>query len=59
MTSVSIATAAPVRESTVNNRVGFDKLPDEMNDMKISDEKVHDLSIFHFCPQFSFFLIYV
>lgn len=41
MTSVvNVATTTRVRESTVNNVGGFDKLPEEMNVIKITDEKV-------------------
>ncbi|KAI5674867.1 hypothetical protein M9H77_05817 [Catharanthus roseus] len=44
MTSVvNVATTTRVRESTVNNVGGFDKLPEEMNVIKITDEKEMDL----------------
>ena len=39
MASVSVVPASGLRD-TRGNTTGVDKLPDEMNDMKISDDKV-------------------
>lgn len=40
MASVSVAPASGLRELS-GNSAGVDRLPDEMNDMKIRDDKVH------------------
>ena len=49
MASISVAPASgAVRESS-GNVAGVDRLPEEMNDMKIRDEKVpkhHSISLF-------------
>lgn len=46
MASASVVAASGLREPSVNT-VGVDKLPEEMNDMKIRDEKVDDVVIIH------------
>lgn len=40
MASVSMAPVSGLRDPA-GNAVAFDRLPDEMNDMKIRDEKVN------------------
>ena len=48
MASVSIALASGLRAPN-GNTVGVDRLPDEMNDMKIRDDKVdHVVSLLYF-----------
>ena len=42
MASVSVVPATGLRDRS-GNSAGVDKLPDEMNDMKIRDDKVHKL----------------
>jgi hypothetical protein len=42
MASVSVVPATGLRDRS-GNSAGVDKLPDEMNDMKIKDDKVHKL----------------
>ena len=42
MASVSVAPASGLRD-TSGNSAGVDKLPNEMNDMKIRDDKVQKL----------------
>ena len=48
MASVSVAPNAGVREPSGNN-VAVDRLPEEMNDMKIRDDKV-DFYVSVYCP---------
>lgn len=40
MASVGVAPTSSVRESS-GHAAGTDRLPEEMNDMKITDDKVH------------------
>lgn len=47
MASVNIAPTSGLRAPN-GNSVGVDRLPDEMNDMKIRDDKVdHGVSLLH------------
>lgn len=41
MASVSVVPASGVVRESSGNAAGVDRLPDEMNDMKIRDEKVN------------------
>lgn len=50
MASVSVAPSSGVREPS-GNTVAVDRLPEEMNDMKIRDDKVD------FCPFLSFYFL--
>lgn len=43
MASVSVIPASGVRDPS-GNTAGVDKLPEEMNDMRIRDDKVNDSS---------------
>ena len=43
MASVSVAPTSGIRDPS-GNTAGVDKLPDEMNDMKIRDDKVSNFS---------------
>ena len=48
MASVGVAPTSGLRESSAHV-VGVDRLPEEMNDMKIRDDKVHVSTIRNFC----------
>lgn len=48
MASVGVAPTSCMRESSGHTVGGVDKLPEEMNDMKIRDDKVYTLSFWWF-----------
>ena len=49
MTSVSVAPASMIRDHG-GSTIGVDRLPDEMNDMKIRDDKVPKMLFSFFLP---------
>lgn len=51
MASVSVVPASGVVRESSGNAAGVDRLPDEMNDMKIRDEKVKKTISFCFLPR--------
>lgn len=48
MASVSVVPASGLIRDTSGSTVAVDRLPDEMNDMKIKDDKVKGLFLFLF-----------
>lgn len=49
MTSVSVVPASVIRDHG-GSTIGVDRLPDEMNDMKIRDDKVPKILFSFFLP---------
>lgn len=43
MTSVGVAPTSGLREASGHGAAGVDRLPEEMNDMKIRDDRVCNL----------------
>ena len=41
MGSMGVVSTSSLREPAGHNNVGVDRLPEELNDMKIRDDKVH------------------
>lgn len=58
MASVGVAPTSCVRESS-GHTVGVDKLPEEMNDMKIRDDKVYMSLVNFFTLHFLVFINYL
>lgn len=58
MASVGVAPTSCVRESS-GHTVGVDKLPEEMNDMKIRDDKVYMSLVNFFALHFLVFINYL
>lgn len=58
MASVGVAPTSCVRESS-GHTVGVDKLPEEMNDMKIRDDKVYMSLVNFFALLFLVFINYL
>lgn len=56
MTSVSVVPASGLIRDTSGSTIGVDRLPDEMNDMKIRDDKVMEAS---FCSCSNLLIILV
>ena len=57
MASVGVAPTSGMREPSSHN-IGVDRLPEEMNDMKIRDDKVSTELVWHYSLLFTLFFLF-